>query len=68
MGAATTLIGCLPAYGRIGLAAPVLLALLRLVQGLAIGSGALWFGGRGSLGGGCWEGCGRAQVARRNPL
>lgn len=37
MGVATVLIGCLPTYHHIGLAAPVLLALLRLVQGLAMG-------------------------------
>jgi hypothetical protein len=32
MGVATTLIGCLPTYQQIGIAAPVLLALLRLIQ------------------------------------
>lgn len=37
MGAATTLIGCLPTYGSIGAAAPVLLVLLRLLQGFAVG-------------------------------
>ena len=37
MGAATTLIGLLPTYGTIGVAAPLLLVLLRFVQGLAIG-------------------------------
>ncbi|MFM1896216.1 MAG: hypothetical protein RLZZ385_1290 [Pseudomonadota bacterium] len=37
MGAATTLIGLLPTYGTIGLAAPLILVLLRFVQGLAIG-------------------------------
>ncbi|WP_046732076.1 MFS transporter [Streptomyces humi] len=37
MGAATTLIGCLPKYATIGAAAPVLLVLLRLVQGFAVG-------------------------------
>ena len=37
MGAATTLIGCLPTYQQAGLVGPVLMALLRLVQGLAIG-------------------------------
>lgn len=37
MGAATAAIGCLPTYAHIGIAAPVLLALLRAVQGLAIG-------------------------------
>lgn len=37
MGAATTLIGLLPTYATIGVAAPLLLVLLRFVQGLAIG-------------------------------
>ncbi len=37
MGGATTLIGFLPTYGTIGVAAPLLLVLLRFVQGLAIG-------------------------------
>ncbi|MCB1692701.1 MAG: MHS family MFS transporter [Pseudomonadales bacterium] len=37
MGIATTLIGCLPAYGTIGVAAPLLLTVLRFVQGLAVG-------------------------------
>ncbi|GBF97663.1 MFS transporter [Raphidocelis subcapitata] len=33
----TVIIGCLPSYQVMGLAAPVLLALLRVIQGLAIG-------------------------------
>jgi MFS family permease len=37
MGAATFLVGCLPTYDRIGLAAPVLLVLLRLTQGFSAG-------------------------------
>jgi metabolite-proton symporter len=37
MGVATTLIGCLPTYSSVGILAPVLLILLRFVQGLAIG-------------------------------
>ena len=37
MGVATTLIGLLPTYAQIGPLAPVLLILLRFVQGLAVG-------------------------------
>lgn len=37
MGAASLGIGCLPTYEKIGLWAPVLMVLLRLLQGLAIG-------------------------------
>ncbi len=37
MGITTTLIGFLPTYASIGVAAPILLVLLRFVQGLAIG-------------------------------
>jgi Sugar (and other) transporter len=37
MGIPTVLIGCLPGYATIGIAAPILLAFLRLVQGLAMG-------------------------------
>jgi MFS family permease len=36
MGAATFLIGCLPTYDQIGFAAPVLLLILRVFQGLAV--------------------------------
>src|SRR5687767_5330362 len=36
MGAATFLIGCIPAFSTIGWAAPVLFLILRLAQGLAI--------------------------------
>ena len=37
MGVATTLIGCLPTYAMVGGLAPLLLILLRFVQGLAVG-------------------------------
>lgn len=37
MGVASTLIGLLPTYATIGIAAPILLSLLRFAQGLAIG-------------------------------
>lgn len=37
MGSATFLIGLLPTYAGIGVAAPILLIILRLVQGLAVG-------------------------------
>jgi metabolite-proton symporter len=37
MGAATFLIGCLPGVATIGIAAPILLTLLRIVQGLGVG-------------------------------
>lgn len=37
MGVGTFLIGCLPTYATIGAAAPVLLTLLRVVQGIGVG-------------------------------
>ncbi len=37
MGAATCLVGLLPTYAQIGLWAPALLVLLRVVQGIAVG-------------------------------
>ena len=37
MGGSTFLIGCVPSYENIGIAAPILVLLLRLLQGLALG-------------------------------
>jgi MFS family permease len=37
MGAATALIGVLPTYATIGVAAPIMLLLIRILQGLALG-------------------------------
>ncbi len=37
MGVATVLVGCLPTFADIGIAAPILLIILRALQGLAVG-------------------------------
>jgi MFS family permease len=38
----TVLIGCLPTFEHVGIAAPILLALLRAIQGLAMGGRQDW--------------------------
>ena len=37
MATATFLLGCLPTYKQVGIAAPLLLASMRMVQGLSVG-------------------------------
>src|ERR1700754_3474728 len=56
MGGSTFLIGCVPGYVTIGIAAPLLVLLLRLIQGLALG---------GEYGGGATYGAGQAPPGKR---
>ncbi len=59
MGGGTFLIGCLPTYEQIGVTAPVLLVVLRLVQGLGIG---------GEFGGGALIALENAPAGRRGVM
>lgn len=59
MGGGTFLIGCLPTYEQIGVTAPVLLVVLRLVQGVGIG---------GEFGGGALVALENAPTGRRGVM
>jgi hypothetical protein len=57
MGGATALIGVLPTYATIGMAAPIILLVIRVLQGLALG---------GEYGGAAGEPEARARVTLRS--
>ena len=59
MGGGTFLIGCLPTYDQIGVAAPIILIVLRLVQGIGIG---------GEFGGGALVALENAPAGRRGAM
>jgi hypothetical protein len=42
MGVSTAIIGVIPTYAQIGIAAAVLIFFLRLIQGLCLGGGVRW--------------------------
>src|SRR3989454_7231067 len=70
MGLSTALIGVVPSYARIGLAAAILLFILRLIQGLCLGGeygGAITYG-RDHLPGAKWGNfSARLQTAPAHP-
>ncbi|WP_089103741.1 MFS transporter [Streptomyces hyaluromycini] len=65
MGGATTLMGLLPTYGTVGVAAPVLLVLVRMVQGFCAGGE---IGGAATLVAESDGGCRRGRLQALIPL
>src|SRR5918998_812271 len=66
MAVPTTVVGVLPGYDRIGIAAPIALTLVRMLQGMSVGGeliGSISFLGESAAGGrrgllGSWTSCG----------